>query len=93
MAKIFGQANRVIVYLGDAADDSNQALESIRVAAEGESLNQGINQMNQSGIFELLKRPWFQRIWASQFTIDDISETTNIIRCRFFKRLVSLNKS
>ncbi|TGO13444.1 hypothetical protein BTUL_0069g00110 [Botrytis tulipae] len=64
MAKIFGQANRVIVYLGDAEDDSNQALESIRVAAEGKSLEQGINEMNQRGIFGLLKRPWFQRIWA-----------------------------
>ncbi|TGO75726.1 hypothetical protein BELL_0196g00150 [Botrytis elliptica] len=77
MAKIYGQANRVIVYLGDEADDSNQALESIRVAAEGESpqggssegesLDQGINEMNQRAIFELLKRPWFERIWASQF--------------------------
>ncbi|KAM0135480.1 hypothetical protein ACHAP3_005065 [Botrytis cinerea] len=37
MAKIFGLANRVIVYLGEAADDSDQALESIRVAAEDES--------------------------------------------------------
>ncbi|KAF7874621.1 uncharacterized protein EAF02_008598 [Botrytis sinoallii] len=37
MAKIFGQANRVIVFLGEAADDSNQALECIRFAAEGES--------------------------------------------------------
>ncbi|KAF7933346.1 hypothetical protein EAE99_003231 [Botrytis elliptica] len=76
MAKIYGQANRVIVYLGDAADDSNQALESIRVAAEGESseggssegesLDRGINEMNQREVLELLKRPWFERIWVLQ---------------------------
>jgi hypothetical protein len=39
MAKIYGQANRVIVYLGEAADDSDQALEDIRVAAADEFLN------------------------------------------------------
>jgi hypothetical protein len=27
MAKIYGLANRVVVYLGEAADDSDQALE------------------------------------------------------------------
>ncbi|KAF7885111.1 hypothetical protein EAF00_010929 [Botryotinia globosa] len=64
MAKIFGRANYVIVYLGDAEDDSNQVLESICVAVEGKSLEQGINEMNQRGIFGLLKRPWFKRIWA-----------------------------
>ncbi|TGO21425.1 hypothetical protein BPAE_0221g00200 [Botrytis paeoniae] len=74
MAKIFGQANRVIVYLGDAADDSNQALKSIRIAAKDDSPTLIINEVNQAGIFELLKRPWFQRIWASQFAIDDIQE-------------------
>ncbi|KAF7940451.1 uncharacterized protein EAE98_000578 [Botrytis deweyae] len=91
MAKIYGQANRVIVYLGDEADDSNQALESIRFAAEGESpggespggespggespggefpegesLDRRINEMNQRGVLELLKRPWFERIWVLQ---------------------------
>ncbi|THV52909.1 hypothetical protein BGAL_0065g00380 [Botrytis galanthina] len=70
MAEIYGQANRVVVYLGDEANDSNQALESIRVAAEGESsegesLDRGVNEMNQRGVLELLKRPWFERIWAN----------------------------
>ncbi|TGO84050.1 hypothetical protein BPOR_0556g00010 [Botrytis porri] len=76
IAKIIGQANRVIVYLDDAADGSNQALESIRVAAEGESpefetpeggyLKQEISEMNQRGVFELLKRPWFEPICVFQ---------------------------
>ena len=39
MAKIYGQANRVIVWLGEAADDSDRALEEIRVAAEDEVTN------------------------------------------------------
>ncbi|KAM0168684.1 hypothetical protein ACHAPF_010749 [Botrytis cinerea] len=69
MAKIFGLANRIIVYLGEAADDSDQALESIRVAAEDESTedeSDGINETSQRRILKLLKRPWFQRIWVLQ---------------------------
>ncbi|CAD6447540.1 a5565455-822b-4b0f-a687-8fc7c20c702a, partial [Sclerotinia trifoliorum] len=66
MAKIFGQANRVIVYLGEAADDSDQALEGIRVAAESDSPNIIVNEMDRRLILELLKRPWFQRIWVLQ---------------------------
>lgn len=79
MAKIYGQANRVIVYLGDEADDSNQALESIRVAAQGDTpkggsseggfLDRGVNEMNHMGVSKLLKRPWFERIWASQLIL------------------------
>jgi hypothetical protein len=32
MAKIYGQASRVLVWLGEAADNSDQALEEIRLA-------------------------------------------------------------
>ncbi|KIM99850.1 hypothetical protein OIDMADRAFT_125975 [Oidiodendron maius Zn] len=66
MAKIYGQANRVIVYLGEAADDSDQALEDIRVAAEDDSVNSSNNRQRQSAIFKLLERPWFRRIWVLQ---------------------------
>ncbi|KAF7942587.1 uncharacterized protein EAE97_006041 [Botrytis byssoidea] len=66
MGKIYGQANRVVVYLGDEADDSNQALESIRIAAEDDSPSMITNEVHQAGIFELLQRPWFQRIWILQ---------------------------
>jgi hypothetical protein len=44
IAKIYGQANRVIVYLGQAAHDSDQALEDIYVAAEDGSTNSSISQ-------------------------------------------------
>jgi hypothetical protein len=32
MPKIYSQANRVLVWLGEAADNSDQALEEIRAA-------------------------------------------------------------
>ena len=33
MAKIYSKASRVIVWLGESADNSDEALEVIRVAA------------------------------------------------------------
>ncbi|CAD6442099.1 793e49d4-ccd2-4d74-b9fa-d4cb86995273 [Sclerotinia trifoliorum] len=68
MARIYGQANRVIVYLGKAADDSDLALESIRIGAEGENFISDFVDYNMAGksFLELLKRPWFQRIWVLQ---------------------------
>jgi hypothetical protein len=65
MADIYSQANRVIVYLGKAADDSDQALEDIRIAAEDGSTNPSISEKSQKAILKLLKRLWFQRIWVS----------------------------
>ncbi|KAF7862501.1 hypothetical protein EAF04_007374 [Stromatinia cepivora] len=65
MAKIYGLADRVIVYLGEAADNSDQALKSIRVA-EDEFMSSMISTENKKQILELLKRPWFQRIWVLQ---------------------------
>ena len=72
MAKIYGQANRVIVWLGKAADDSDQALEDIRVAAEGEFTNSSNNGKSQKAILKLLKRPWFRRIWVREQILNNI---------------------
>ncbi|OCL01779.1 hypothetical protein AOQ84DRAFT_328482, partial [Glonium stellatum] len=66
MTKIYGQANRVIVWLGEAADNSDQALEDIRVAAESECTNSLNNENSQKAILRLLERPWFRRIWVLQ---------------------------
>lgn len=64
MAKIYCKANRVIVWLGEAAADSDQALKEIRVAADEESIRSSRNEGNQQAIFALLQRKWFQRIWV-----------------------------
>jgi hypothetical protein len=62
MAKIYSKATRVIVWLGEAADNSDQALEGIRVAAE-ESTNLSSNSLK--AVLALLHRSWFERIWVS----------------------------
>ena len=64
--KIYGQANRVIVWLGEEADNSDQALEDIRVAAEGDFMNSSNNKKSQKAILKLLERPWFRRIWVRE---------------------------
>jgi len=71
MAKIYSQANRVIVWLGETADDSDRAVEEIRVAA-GKSTNSSNNETIQQAILALLRRPWFQRIWVREQTLDII---------------------
>src|SRR5438874_1311044 len=72
MAKIYGKANPVIVWLGEAADNSNIALEEIRVAVDKRSANSSNNATIERPILELLQRPWFRRIWVREQTIHNI---------------------
>jgi hypothetical protein len=72
MAKIYAQATRVVVWLGVAADNSNQALEEIRIAGGRQSTNSSNNEIIQQAITALLDRPWFQRIWVSEQTFDRV---------------------
>ncbi len=69
MAEIYSRASRVVVWLGEAKDDSDQALEDIRLAADAES---PVNEPNKQAILALLYRPWFERIWVRDYTIDRI---------------------
>ena len=70
MAKIYSQANRVLVWLGEAADNSDQALEEIR-AAGGKVANSLNNETIRSAVLALLRRHWFQRIWVREQTLDN----------------------
>jgi hypothetical protein len=70
MAKIYSQANRVLVWLGEAADNSDQALEEIR-AAGGKATISLNNETIRSAVLALLQRNWFRRIWVREQTLDD----------------------
>jgi hypothetical protein len=72
MAKIYSQANRVLVWLGETADNSDQALEEIR-AAGGKATNSLNNKTIQSAVLALLQRDWFQRIWVREQTLDNFN--------------------
>lgn len=64
MAKIYGQAQRVVVWLGEVADDSDLALEAIRVAGSRNFAHSLNSEKIQPAVLKLLERPWFRRIWV-----------------------------
>src|ERR1051326_621324 len=63
MAMIYAKSARVIVWLGDATVDSDQALEKIREASDDLSTWSSRSPSIQQPILALLQRPWFQRVW------------------------------
>ncbi|EHK45650.1 hypothetical protein TRIATDRAFT_291940 [Trichoderma atroviride IMI 206040] len=64
MATIYALANRVIVWLGEAEDNSDQALEELHNSADGQPA--GEDQRLRNAVLKLLQRPWFKRIWILQ---------------------------
>lgn len=62
MAMIYALANRVIVWLGEAGDNSDQALEEVHKSADGQEV--GDDHGMQNAVLKLLQRPWFKRIWV-----------------------------
>jgi hypothetical protein len=70
MAKIYSQANLVIVWLGEAAEFSDQVLEQILAAGRDMSTHLSSNNAIQEQTMALLQRPWFRRIWVSEPILD-----------------------
>ncbi|PQE20360.1 hypothetical protein CJF30_00001673 [Rutstroemia sp. NJR-2017a BBW] len=66
MAKIYSQARQVIVWLGAEADDSDYAIELIRLAGAGKITRLSDDHRKRFAITALLQRPWFRRIWVLQ---------------------------
>ncbi|KAH6699918.1 heterokaryon incompatibility protein-domain-containing protein, partial [Leptodontidium sp. MPI-SDFR-AT-0119] len=66
MAKIYSKATRVLVWLGETAENSDTALERMRIAADNGSPDSLDDKTIQQAILALLQRPWFQRIWVLQ---------------------------
>ena len=68
MAKIYGQAARVIVWLGAATINSDQALNTIRIAGSETSFRSLNKEPIKEPILALLQRQWFRRIWVRKQT-------------------------
>jgi hypothetical protein len=60
MAEIYAKASRVLVWLGEEEDNSDEAIEAIRLAGQKLVLLDDPEQ----AILRLLQRQWFQRIWV-----------------------------
>jgi hypothetical protein len=65
MARIYGQASCVIVWLGEAAENSDQALDKICITGCEGSLPSTDNEAFKKPVLTLLQRQWFRRIWVS----------------------------
>jgi hypothetical protein len=72
MAEIYSKASHVIVWLGEAENDSNRALEKIRLIADNVSIEPLVSEPIRQAMLQLLHRPWFQRIWVREQTINSI---------------------
>ncbi|KAL5360138.1 heterokaryon incompatibility protein-domain-containing protein [Aspergillus floccosus] len=71
MRSIYGQAQCVIVWLGEAVNDGDKALDSIRQLAEHNELEARPGSAQTLGTSDdfcwpLLQRDWFRRIWVLQ---------------------------
>jgi Heterokaryon incompatibility protein (HET) len=70
MADIYNQASSVRVWLGEAGEDSNLALNFIRRVLNLSQLDQLVHdELSPDGwaaVLNLMKRPWFSRRWIVQ---------------------------
>jgi hypothetical protein len=69
MGKIFANATIVVVWLGEAEDESYQALEALQLVAHKSSSSPDLltHQHHQQALVKLLRRPWFRRVWVRVF--------------------------
>ena len=70
MAKIYGVASRVVVWLGAAEADSDLAIKEIRAAGGNKLKNFSNNEAIRQAVLALLQRPWFSRIWVWRYILD-----------------------
>jgi hypothetical protein len=68
MSEIYGHANRVVVWLGEQAEDSDLAFEEILVAGNKASQTSLGDTRIQQAVLALVERPWFRRIWVRKQT-------------------------
>lgn len=75
MAMIYALANRVIVWLGEAEDNSDQALEEIYKSAGEQPAKE--KQKCENAVLKLLQRSWFKRIWVRAETLISLVKLAN----------------
>jgi hypothetical protein len=73
MAKIYSNAHRVIVWLGEQTVEIQGALEVIQLAANEELTERSKKETKQQAILNLLQNPWFQRIWVRNKLLDTVT--------------------
>ncbi|KAH3913242.1 hypothetical protein HBH56_113530 [Parastagonospora nodorum] len=75
MATIYARAYRVVVWLGEASDDSDLVFgEMLREEGKTSPFGAKATKIDSAAV-ALLKRPWFQRIWILQ----EVAAARNIV--------------
>lgn len=71
MYEIYTCANCVIIWLGEEADESNQAFEELRIMGSKRDANSAYNEKASERVVKLLRRDWFRRIWVTAKILHD----------------------
>jgi hypothetical protein len=76
MGHVYSQAKSVRIWLGEAAENSDMAIEVLERLGEGETLlnltinGQHLDKSHLDAVSKLFRRPWWQRVWIQQeFTL------------------------
>lgn len=76
MAKIYALASLVVVWLGDVAENSDEALEEIRLFARYKNSSNSSRPecTQQNAVLALLQRTWFRRIWVRLYFLQYLND-------------------
>lgn len=75
MRTIYAQAAHVIVWLGEALEDGDKALEKIRFLGAGPDMT---SQKADYACLRLLERKWFRRVWVrNAHSFQNLIKVTN----------------
>jgi hypothetical protein len=82
MSKIYSQATNVVIYLGEAKDNSDLAVEFITEcdipSLETTSLSYPKSELLSQTLDSFFRRPWFTRVWVIQ---EIVLSNSGIIYC------------
>jgi hypothetical protein len=89
MPRIYNQAKNVIVWLGEEANNSDQALEAIVLAGRERAIGFSNEETVRQAVIKLLGRHWFRRIWVMKPLVHT-SWTTAKNSFRFYRKSLLL---
>jgi len=73
MAMTYAKAACVIVWLGEATEGSNQAMEDIRLASAEHLSGSFLDEIRREAIVTVLQIPWFECMWVCNQSKLDVS--------------------
>jgi len=67
MGAIYSTAQCVVVWLGESTEKSNQLFELLEsIQNKPDSSENTMKNMDEEPFYEILSRPWFERVWTLQ---------------------------